>query len=536
MKCVSLFKKIPWVYFVVQAVAFALSVTFVALMPKAYIYWDIRKVSGYVVALLLSYGYVGYLLADLRGRKTAGIVVETVLFGIFGAALYPAAHLFLAILAKVGFVTSLRIAEILLLAFACVAHILVFFRLQETFPLRKTLFSALAIVLICLSLGITIAIPFGGTFVKRYLRPYSFLTEPSVFLSGDDYAVLFATSAPGSASVTIQKDGVETVYYEERQGVHVYASQLHRIDLPKSVLDGATYYLTSKQTLNSEDHCLRSGKEIRSSSYTFRPYNGNGDVSFLVVSDNQGTPNPTQKAVQNAQKTKQYDFVLMLGDQSEMYNDVETDIVDSYLKITGLASHGEIPVVATLGNHEYRGMLAPDLWDMIPTPSKTGEFYYTFTMGDAFFSVMSYGTDHNDDYEEKYGGLVDFNSYKDKEYEWLQTIAETKPYENYRYNVMLSHIPLIFANNETAYEYVCSECKKKHDYKYKEFCDLAEEMGVDYVVSGHTHVAPATFTSDKYSYMNLQTGSYYANRAHFRNSIVHLKDGNFTFEVYSSEN
>ena len=533
MKFISLFKKFPWLYFVAQAVALALSVTFVFLMPDAYVYFDIGKVSGYVVGLLVSYGYVGFLLADLAGRKPKGIVLETVLYGVVGAATFPAGHLFLAVLAKVGMMSVMRIAEILLLAFLGVSHAIVFVKAtKEAFPLKEKARGVIAIVLVCVSIGLTVT-PLAVPFCKRYLRSYAFLTEPSVFLREDGYAVLFATTAVGTGSVIVKKDGVETEYFEEEQGVRLYNKQVHRIDLPKEALEGGTYSISSMQTLNSEDHCLRSGKKIRSKEYTFHPYNGNGDVSFLVVSDNQGTPGPTQKAVTQARKEKTYDFVLMLGDHSEMFNDVEKDVVNSYLKISGIASGGELPVVATLGNHEYRGMIAPELWDLIPTPGRDDEFYYTFTMGDAFFTAFCFGTDHDDDYTEKYGGMVDFNSYKDKEYEWAQQVLNEKPYETYRYNIALCHIPLIFGNNETAYENVCSECKKKHDYKFKEFCDLAEAMGVQYVVSGHTHSVPRECTSDKYSYTNLQTGSYYANRVHFRNSIVHLKDGKVTFEVYS---
>ena len=535
MKFVSLFRKIPWVFYILQAAVFAAGVAFVVLLPDVYINWDTRKVSGYLVGLLLVFAFVGYVLADVRGRKMALCVVETVVFGVIGAGLYPLFHLLLAWVGKVGMTSVMTAAEVALLAFLSVCTVLTFIKSsRDVFGLKKKVTEGVALALVCVFLAVTIA-PLGGTFFRRYFRSYDFLTEPSVYVSGDGYAVLFGTTGPGTGSVTIRKDGAEKTYYDEDQGVQRFHSQIHSVFVPKDELDGATYYISSKQTLNSEDHCLRTGKEIKSKNYVFHSYTGTGDVSFLVVSDNQGTPVPTWKAVEKASKTKQYDFVLMLGDQSEMYNDVEENIIDSFLKVSGIASRGEMPVYATMGNHEFRGMIAPDLWKTIPTPSKDGEFYYTFSVGDAFFTTLDFGTDHDDDYEEKYGGIVNFNAYKDKEYEWLETVMAEKPYDGYRYNLILSHIPLVFDENVTAYEQVCSECKKTHDYKFKEFCDAAETMGVRYVVSGHTHSVPREVKSDKYSYTNLQTGSYYAGRAHFRNSIVHLVDGEITFEVYSSE-
>ncbi len=161
----------------------------------------------------------------------------------------------------------------------------------------------------------------------------------------------------------------------------LYDRQIHRIDLPKTALDGAEYYVSSRQTVDGSDKVWRMGQEIRSDRYRFRTNAGDGDLSFLCVSDNQGAMRATQKAVRNAAETYDYDFVMMLGDHAEGYNDIETDIVEPLLKVAALASGSVLPVYYTLGNHEYRGMLAPYLWELIPTGSETGEAYYTFTMG-----------------------------------------------------------------------------------------------------------------------------------------------------------
>ena len=282
------------------------------------------------------------------------------------------------------------------------------------------------------------------------------------------------------------------------------------------------------------------GKTIESKRYSFKPYQGSGDVSFITVSDNQGTIEPTVKALKKASKDYDYDFVFMLGDHAELYNDLDKDVVASFLQVAAVASKGERPIYYTLGNHEYRGMLLSDVWDLIPTPSDTGDAYYTFTVGDAFFTVMNFGIDHDDDYQRKYDGIAHCNEYKDKEYAWLENVMATKPYEGYKYNIAISHIALMVEkdNNkdsdefEMIFEHECTECKKIHSYKYKEFADLLNANGVQYVISGHTHKKPKLLEVEGYEFKTLNTGSHFAGKTRFRNTVVTLSNGEFSYEVY----
>ena len=388
-------------------------------------------------------------------------------------------------------------------------------------------------------------LPSCSEFFKDYFRKYTFLTEPSVFVNDTGYSIIFATSMEGTGVVTVVKDGVETVYREEKNGVEKFDSMVHRVDVPKEALDNADYYLSSQKSFDVAAYKYNMGKTITSDKYSFKPYSGDGDVSFMTISDNQGTPEPTWKAVSKAYDKYDYDFVFMLGDHAEAYNDVEKDVVNSLLKVSGLASRGEKPIYYTLGNHEYRGMIASWVMDLIPTPSNSGEFYYTFAVGDAFFTVLNYGVDHDDDYTAKYTGIVHNNDYRDKEYDWYVSAMSTKPYEAYRYNAIISHIPAIveYGKNEgkrsgqivPAYDFICKECNKTHDYKWREFIDGFNANNVGCVISGHTHLDPADYRVDGCDFMQINTGSYYAGKTQFKNVIVSFKDGEYKYIVYSSE-
>jgi len=530
MPIIKLFAKIPWVYYLL-ILAVNVGVVLLALrLPQLYV--DKRPVPirwisvgiGCLVAVL------GFLLADAKGAKLVGLIIAPIVCGVIGGFTVRVLYTLVTETIGVSRTVSLTMGLVLLFLELGVLDALIVHSSLDFFHAGNAFRTAATVLLVLVITGLTL-VPFAGAFVRTYLRPYAFTAEPSVYVNGaDGYSILFATTGPGTGSVTIEKNGEKTVYNEEADGVILYDRQIHHIDVPKAALDGAIYYVSSRQTKDGTDKNWVMGKEIQGTSYAFRAYTG-GDVSFLCVSDNQGGTKASQLAVKQAYDTHEYNFVLMLGDHAESYNDIESDIVEPLLKVSALASGSVLPVYYTLGNHEYRGMLAPYLWELIPTGSETGEAYYTFTMGDAYFTVLNFANDHDDDFA-RYAGLANFNSYKDKEYEWFTAEMDKKLYEGYTYHLVLSHIALIAEDNLPAYEHVCEDCHVVHDYKFREFADKCQACGVQYVVSGHSHVPPAEFKSDKYDYPNLHAGSHYDNKTGFRNCIIKLSGGKISYEIY----
>ncbi len=517
------FKKHPYLYYIVDVLLLGGTIPFILLFPKEYIYWNIPGVAGYTVGLFITFALNGCMLAGTEDRSLTRISVEGVLFGLAGGGIPWLFHLVLNRALLINIYDVMNISCLFQFILLGAIQFLITFRSAQYYHLKKTLCEGMTVGLISIMLVLTV-LPFSMDFFRTYFRAYSFLSEPCVFVSANDtYAVMFATSGPGTATLTLTIAGEETEYHEMVNGTLRFDRQIHRIDVPKDELERGSYTLSSRQTMDCTGTVYRMGKTITSRAYSFRPYQGNGDLSFLCVSDNQGAATPTQRAVENARNNYNYDFVMLLGDQSEAYNKREEDFISSMLTVAGIASHGEIPVYYTVGNHEYRGMLSGELFSEMPTPSETGEFYYTFTMGDAYFTVLNFTNEDPDD-DERYGGVARFSEYKEKEYQWLQERFATKEYEQYRYNVMISHIPVINEDSEEAEEYLC-----------KEIIDLLEENNVQYVVSGHSHVEPQEFTVEERAFRNLHAGSYYKQKMAFRNSIVYLKEGEYGFIVYDSE-
>ena len=527
------FNKIPWVYYLIL-LAINVGVVLIALkVPQLYV--DKRPVPQRLLALAIGalVAMVGFMLADAKGAKLVGLIVAPVVCGVVAAFTIPVIYRLVTQAMGVSRTVSLTMGQVILFTELAVLDGLIVYASAGVFHAGSALRIALAVVMILVTAGL-VTVPLTRDFARTYLRSYAFLTEPSVYVNGaDGYSVLFATTGAGTGTVTVSKDGVTTTYNEEDEGVILYDRQIHRVDLPRTALDGATYHVSSRQTKDGTDKKWVMGKEIVGKEYTFRPTAAGADVKFLVVSDNQGGTAASQVAVKEAYEKygDACDFVLMLGDHAESYNDIENDIIEPLLKVSALASGSVMPVYYTLGNHEYRGMIASYLWSLIPTGSQTGEQYYTFTVKDAFFTVLNFANDHADDFY-RYAGLANFNAYKDKEYEWYESAMAPKPYEGYTYNLVLSHIAMIAENNAPAYEYVCEDCGVPHEYKYKAFADKMAECGVQYVVSGHSHVPPAEFKSDKYPFPNLHAGSNYNKKTGFRNCVVTLSGGEVGYEIY----
>lgn len=539
MKFIARFKGKAWLYYLLQAAVAAVNITFVALMPDAYRQWMSVKVALFTVALGLSFGLLGFMLGDAASRKGWRVAVETAVYAAAAAGLFFGCHFFLSIKGGLDLLITMDVAEIVLLVLASLSHLLLAVRTATgVFALRPR---AKEVVVGVTAAVLTVAClaPYSVGFFRTVVRPYAFVSGPVVFVNAEGYSILFATTAPGTGEVVITMDGAETVYRESDEGITLYNSQIHRVDVPRDALEAGEYYVRSTHVTDSAGNVYRAGRTITGEKKRFRPYAGDGDVSFLVISDNQNAEAPTLRAVAAAAETYRYDFVLLLGDHAETYNDAERDIGRSLLAPAAVVSRGELPVYFTLGNHEYRGHIAPDVWRLIPTPSDAGEFYYTFTMGDAFFTVLNFGQDHDDDYTEKYSGLADHNGYRDREYDWLSATFATRPYEDYTYHVCLAHIPMLLPDDKNKdniqhiYDHVCEECGKAHTYKYREFDALLQANDVRYVVSGHTHREPALLTLEGCPYVDLNTGSHYGDHTHFRNVVVHLCGGEMTYDVYS---
>ncbi|MCL2631156.1 MAG: metallophosphoesterase [Firmicutes bacterium] len=401
---------------------------------------------------------------------------------------------------------------------------------KEIKPKFKKIAVALLISVVALSCVAIGFAPFADN-----LKAFKFESAPAVFDAGDRYAVIWATSKDASSAVEIKTASGETITVkDDTVGIGNFFKRIHRVDIDKSLLDtlGNSYRVISRETLKKgSNYYYDFGKELKSKSYSFKPVNDSENLAFFVISDIQGGEKALAKTI--ARVDENYDFVLMLGD----YNDKQAsynDIIKSIIVPASLASRGEIPCVFLLGNHELKGALSKEVQRIFPTPSLSGEQYFTYSYGQLFLTGLFLGDNHNDNFH-RYSGESNFEAYRDKQHLWLESVLLAEEYKNYTYNIGASHIPLISATGLLLQNQTCHECKLTHGYKAEDFQKTFSEMGILMLVSAHSHFVTLA-ENEACAFPNLHTGGVNKmKRSFYQTTLVKLSGGDsYEFITYTS--
>ena len=316
--------------------------------------------------------------------------------------------------------------------------------------------------------GAMIAIVVVAAVIIGYeLRPCDFTYGAVVYAVEDDYQIVFSTSDSAICWVEIGGE----IYYDLYAGSMRSADKVHKVTVPQPVLDAAGGYTTcAKQMIYRGPFGGYTGKTI-SRSYDFRPVDSSDGLYHIAISD---VHEAVDAAVAAATSRDNTDFIVLLGDLVSM---VETE-KDAQLanELAYGITKGEIPVIYARGNHEIKGEYAEVLYKYVG--SKNQEYTYTVTLGEdeVFAVVLDMGEDHEDDYWEYYG-TAQFDIYRAAQTEMLEEILEEGSYENYRYRMMLCHIPVVYVDKNGYFESFRNE-----------WTVLLNEMELDIGLSGHKHV------------------------------------------------
>ena len=328
--------------------------------------------------------------------------------------------------------------------------------------------------------GVIIGIVVVAAVIIGYeLRPCDFTYGAVVYAVEDDYQIVFSTSDSAIAWVQIGDE----CYYDLYAGSMRSADKVHKVVVPQTVLDAAGGYTTcAKQMIYRGPFGGYTGKTI-SRDYAFRAVDASNGLQHIAISDvHEAVEAATTAATFSGSELghlalthiEETDFIVLLGDLVSM---VETE-KDAQLanELAYAITKGEIPVIYARGNHEIKGEYAEVLYKYVG--SKNQEFYYTVTLGDddVFAVVLDMGEDHEDDYWEYYG-TAQFDLYRAAQTEMLQEVLEDGDYENYRYRMMLCHIPVVYVDKYGYFE------EFRNDWTA-----LLNEMDLDIGLSGHKHV------------------------------------------------
>ena len=273
-------------------------------------------------------------------------------------------------------------------------------------------------------------------FVSALIVPQQIQVQPSVFdVGGENYCVLFKTSLKGSGYIKYTVDGKEKIIWDNTSGTITTHDTVHKIIVPKDELRGNTYVVGSQFVLYKLGYNAIKGRFVESDPISFRGEEKEDDIKLLALTDIHGLEDKVRKSL--SYFTEDYDMLVMLGDIVSDFGN-KSRFTNHVLKDAAEFSKGEIPVVYARGNHETRGEYAAQMLQYFPT--ETGELYYTFDFGSLSAIVLDPGEDKEDNHKE-YSGLVDFASYREKEFRWINSL-NAEDFDG-RYKIVFCHFPKI---------------------------------------------------------------------------------------------
>ena len=293
---------------------------------------------------------------------------------------------------------------------------------------------------------------------------------PAVFETGtEDYIVIFESELKGSGYVRVQTESGDKIYYDSPAGIIATHDTVHVVKVPKNVLRGNCYSVGSQHVPFKYDYSAIKGGCAETAPVRFKGEEKEDGIKLLLITDIHEREALMRKSL--AFFKEDYDMVVMLGDITSNFMKKEK-FTKNILSDAAELSGGTVPVVYTRGNHETRGEFASQLLKYFPTA--TGEFYFTFDFGGISAVVLDSGEDKEDDHSE-YSGLIDFHTYREKEYKWISSLK--KEQFTGKYKLVFCHHPGI------------------NQHFRRDWLSPFKALGFGLLIGGHYHISRFIETS-----------------------------------------
>lgn len=302
--------------------------------------------------------------------------------------------------------------------------------------------------------------------------------DPVVYLVEDDYQIVWHTTQPSVGWLTIG----DTVYADTVGGALRSKTQVHKIVVPRNVLDTEKTYTLHTQAVTVEAYFAFYGTQINK-TYTFRPMDLSDGIQIYNLSDNHNSVHPAAETA--SYWGDQLDLLILNGD---IANDLqkEEDLLH-LLSLPAAVTKGERPVLYARGNHETRGLYAQEMSNYVGCVSPD-QYYFTTKIGGLWIMLLDVAEDKADSHAE-YGGLARYEAYREQETAFIEQVLDNSKMEyaasDVEYRLLVSHIRV--TNNY-----------KWHQKLHAQWSEYANEIGLDLQLSGHSHrlayMPPAGFS------------------------------------------
>ena len=295
------------------------------------------------------------------------------------------------------------------------------------------------------------------------MLPEYMLAYPTVFAVGKNYNIF----VPFDAEVIMWVKVGDKVYYDDCNGILRSNTNMHKVELPMSVLDAAREYTVVYKKMIERKPYYPTSEDARTLTVIFRPVPDSGDINVYHIADAHNLV--AEPVAAGRFWGDDLDLLVLNGDIPNHSGDVKN--FNAICEIASGVTKGQCPAVFARGNHDDRGIHAEDMPNYIPTMN--GRTYYTFRVGCVWGLLLDCGED-KDDSSVEYGGTVCFHHFRLCETEFIKNVIAN-------------------AQNEYAAEGVTHKLVISHigfTYKDKSPFDIEEELYREWARLMRDHIQP----------------------------------------------
>ena len=228
------------------------------------------------------------------------------------------------------------------------------------------------------------------------------------------------------------------------------------------------------------------GRKLVTPTYHFRTLDPQAKTLRFAVFNDLHHQDKTLAALMRHVKPEDYDFAILLGDCLEASRQTgAAGLLGTWRAYIKLLNGSEKPVIFVRGNHDTRQSFANRLAYLFDLPNLSvkqpwGEDQWQFTMqsGPVWLLAMDTGEDKhgiNTDPRTAYKHPAYWESYRQRQAEWLQKVIDSKTGIDASWRVFLSHIPL-YNNNQ----WYCLSGQRLWE-------PLLRTTRIDLMLAGHDH-------------------------------------------------
>lgn len=345
--------------------------------------------------------------------------------------------------------------------------------------------------------------------IKNELPEYM-LTYPTVFAVGNNYNIF----VPFSGEVIMWVKVGDKTYYDDCNGILRSNTNMHKVELPMSVLDGAGEYTVVYKKMIDRCPYFPTSEPERTLTVAFKPVPSSGNINIYHISDAHNLVDEPVAAGRFFGDA--IDLLVLNGDIPNHSGEIEN--FNAICEIASGVTKGRCPAVFARGNHDTRGIHAEDMPNYIPTMN--GKTYYTFRVGAVWGLLLDCGEDKRD-INAEYGGTICFHHFRLAETEFIKNVIANpeREYaaEGVKHRLVISHI---------AFTHICEPPFDIEQELYGEWAALMRDhIKPDLLLYGHHHITRISYVGSDFDHQGQPCTAIIGSRPEFAGENGRTQNG-----------